>query len=411
VKRIREAEDHDLLNGWKQIAAHLGCSEKTAQRWAKAGNLPILKPVSRSKKPPVLASKRALNAWLKGGIEHALLTGIQLIALDKQARILWSHEFSEPLRNYTPEELEWRLRIVDLDGGGERGVLFAARFLTQSNPDTLFYFSPTGKLEWQLEAEPPLRDRTGQPFDRAWTYTHVVTVPAAKGAAVWAAMANLAGWAGCVLRVGAEGSAAVQFANTGYVERLCPVSLTDGDFIIACGENNDYDDAFVALFGTHDPPACSVPGERLVYRYANTPPGRPAKYILFPKTELILARQKPYGHAMRIAQHLDGIIVEVETGGEDAYLRYHFSKDLEPRYVFPSGSHECVHQSLEKSGAISHMWLDCPEVQTPLVLRIWEPDSGWYERPIPWRDNPWKELQTAPDDYLAASDETDQWKS
>jgi hypothetical protein len=57
------------------------------------------------------------------------------------------------------------------------------------------------------------------------------------------------------------------------------------------------------------------------------------------------------------------------------------------------------------------MWLDCPEVQTPLVLRIWEPDSGWYERPIPWRDNPWKELQTAPDDYLAASDETDQWKS
>jgi hypothetical protein len=393
VKHVREAEEHDLLNGWKQIAAHLECSEKTAQRWAKTGDLPILKPVSRSKKPPVLASKRALNTWLKGGIEHALLTDIQLIALDKQAHILWSHEFQNTLRSYSPEELEWRLRIVDLDGNGERGVLFAARFLTQSNPDTLFYFSPSGKLEWQLEAEPPLRDRSGQPFDRAWAYTHIVTVTEAKVTAVWAAMANLAGWAGCVLRVGADGSAAVQFANAGYVERVCPVSLTDGNFLIACGENNDYDDAFVTLLGTHEPPACSVPGERLVYRFANSPAGRPSKYILFPKTELILARSRPYGHATRIAEHADGVIVEVETGEDTAHLRYHFSKDLEPRYVFPSGNHEFAHRHLERNGTISHGWLDCPELQAPLVLHIWEPDSGWYERSIPWRDNPWKELQ------------------
>lgn len=392
MKRIREAEDHDLLNGWKQIAAHLKCSEKTAHRWAKTSDLPILKPVSRSKKPPVFASKRALNAWLKCGIEHALLTDTQLIALDKQAHILWSHEFPNPLRNCNADELEWRLRIVDLDGSGERGVLFAARFLTQNNPDTLFYFSPTGELEWQLEAEPSLRDRTGQPFDRAWTYTHVITVTEAKGATVWAAMANLAGWAGCVLRIDADGSPVVQFANAGYVERLCALPLAGGNFLIACGENNDYDDAFVALLGTHDPPACSVPGERLVYRFANAPHGQPRKYILFPKTELVLARSWPYGAATRIVEHADGVIVEVQTAEDPAHFRYHFSEDLEPRYVFPSGNHEFAHGVFEKRGAISHAWLECPELQAPLVLRIWEPDSGWYERPIPWRDNPWKEL-------------------
>jgi hypothetical protein len=330
---------------------------------------------------------------MTGGVESAALTGNSLLAFNRKTRILWSHEFSKPLRNYASEELEWCLRIVDLNGSGDRGVLYAARFLTQSNPDTLFCFSPTGKLEWQLEAEAPLSNREGMPFERAWAIKHVAIVPAAKGQTVWAALANHAGWAGCVLRIDAQGSATVRFANAGHVERLCPVTLKDGHFLIACGENNDFDDAFVALLGADDPAACSISGERLVYRFANAPPGTPRKYILFPRSELIRARQKPYGHATRIAEHLDGVIVEVETGGYGAYFLYHFSQDLEPRYVSPSGSHEFVHQSLEKSGAIPHAWPDCPELQTPLVLRIWEPDSGWYERPIPWRDNPWKTLQ------------------
>jgi hypothetical protein len=214
-----------------------------------------------------------------------------------------------------------------------------------------------------------------------------------KGTVVWAALGNESGWAGCVLRIGADGTAAVQLANAGYVERLCRVSLPEGDCLIACGENNDYDDAFVALLGVHDPPAFSVPGERAVYRYANAPNGHPRKYILFPKTELIVARNKPYGHALRITEHADGVIVEVESGGDGAYMRYHFSMNLDPRYVFPSGSHEFAHGQLEQGGAIRHPWRECPELENPLVLRIWEPDSGWYERPIPWRDNPWKELR------------------
>jgi hypothetical protein len=94
-------------------------------------------------------------------------------------------------------------------------------------------------------------------------------------------------------------------------------------------------------------------------------------------------------------QHLDGIIVEVETGEEGAHFRYHFSRELEPRYVFPGGSHEFVHQFMEKTGSLTHAWRDCPELQSPLILRTWEPESGWYDQPIPWRDNPWKEIQSA----------------
>jgi hypothetical protein len=383
------AED-DILNGWKEIGKFLHCDPKTAQRWAASDELPILRPVTRSK-APVLASKRALDAWLKGGVEHVVLADAKLIALDRRRRILWSHEFQASLRNYRHDELEWRLKIVELKGNGERGVLFAARYSSPGISDSLFYFSPSGKIEWQLEADPLLRNRDGRPFDRAWAFKHVALAPASSGP-VWAALGNDAGWAGCVLRIDADGTATVQFANAGFVERICPVSLETKVFLIICGENNDFDNAFVALIGADDPPACSVPGKRLVYRFADAPSGRPRKYVLFPRSEVSAALLKPYGHAYHIAQHLDGIIVEVQTGDESAHLRYHFFNDLEPRYVFPSGNHEFMHKALEKSGAITHPWLKCPELQASMILRIWEPDSGWYDRPIPWRDNPWKEI-------------------
>jgi hypothetical protein len=391
--RTRQTGENDILKGWKEIAGYLHCGQKTAYRWWKERGLPILTAVSHTDKAPILASKRALDAWLKGGIEHALISNSKLTVLDKQARLLWSHEFSDALRDYRPEEAEWRLRIVDLGGAGERGILFAAKFLSPSVPETLFHFSSEGKIIWQLEAAPPLLNRGGTPFERAWAFKHVVITGTNNDSTVWAALGNDAGWAGCVLRIGANGEAAVHFANAGYVERLCPVTLPAGDFLIVCGENNDYDQAFVALLSSLDPAACSVPGPRLVYRFSNAPTGRPPMYILFPQSEVVAARLRPYGHATNISQHLDGIIIVVETGEDGAHLRYHFSKDLEPRYVFPSGNHEFAHKALEKTGAITHTWLDCPEMQAPLILRIWEPDSGWYDRRIPWRDNPWKEVE------------------
>lgn len=208
---------------------------------------------------------------------------------------------------------------------------------------------------------------------------------------MWAAFGNNAGWAGGVLRIDANGSAEVFFANAGYVERICPVTGADGVVLVISGENNDFDDAFAALLGVDDPPACSIPGDRLVYRFGNAPTANPRKYILFPKTELVIARSRPYGDAVQITQHLDGLIVEVRTS-ENAHFRYHFSKDLQPRYVFPSGDHEFQHRELEKSGRLSHEWLDCPELRASLRLRTWEPDSDWYDQPVPWRDNPWKEI-------------------
>lgn len=390
MRRSRLIEDDDLLNGWTEIAAFLETSPKNAHRWEMKDDLPILRP-GQGRKGPVFASKRALRAWRTGGIASAILADNRLIVFDRKTRVLWAHDFSAPIPRYTADELKWRLGLIDLHGNGDRGVLFATQFLDPSRPSQLLYFSSEGKIEWMLEPKPDLRRQTGECFEDAWTIRHLITAADGAGYSIYLAMVNDAGWGGCIVRVDAEGRQSVHFANAGYVECLCLVGVPDDRLMVACGENNDFDCAFVALLGIDDAPSCSIPGNRTVYRFANTPDEVPRKYILFPQTEMIAARKKLYGHAQNIRQYPDRVIVEVETSGDGGYFLYHLTEYLEPMYVFPSGSHESFHRSLEAAGAIGHPWLQCPELRTPLELKVWTRVSGWEAQEISWRDNPWKD--------------------
>ena len=337
-----DLQDPDLLNGWKAIGAFFGISSKQATRWERDDNLPVFHP--EGPRGPVFARKSALRRWYQGRLQRVILEDDQLIALGTTDKTLWTHSFPGPLRRCRGEELGWRAQRADLRGDDDRGVIVTARFLNPGIVDTLYYFSSSGVLEWELAAETPLLDRNGSQFESAWAYQHVILAYGPKGPAIWAALANHAGWAGCVMRIDADGAAEVRFANTGWVERLCHVPGKDGGAIIVCGENNAFDQSFVALLGIDDPPSTSPPGGYPRYGFLNSPSGRPQKYILFPTTELIAARQKPYGGANQMRQYPGDIIVEAETGEDGGSFLYHFSPQLEPKYVFPSGSHEFCHR-------------------------------------------------------------------
>ena len=101
------------------------------------------------------------------------LTDTQLIALDIFKSPLWTYEFPSPLRAIEPGRDEWRSQRVDMHGNGDRGVLITARFIDRRIPDSIFYFSSDGNLEWKVDAEPNLLDYDGQPLPRAWAFKHV----------------------------------------------------------------------------------------------------------------------------------------------------------------------------------------------------------------------------------------------
>jgi hypothetical protein len=382
--------DNDLLSGWKEIAGHLRASTKTAQRWEIRNNLPVLHPHKR-RKGPVFASKRALDLWVKGTLTNIVLEADRLVATGIANKMIWAHRFPVPLRKFPDREIGWRIQRVDFRGAGDRGVLVTVGYDSFQRPDAIHYFSSTGHLEWTVAAEPPLLDRNGTPFEKAWAIRHTIVMPTAKGYVGWVAIANDAGWAGCILRIDSRGKSSLHFANAGYVEHLCHVSVRNQDFIVACGENNDFDQSFVALLGAYVPPAASPPGNRPRYRYKNAPTGTPLKYILFPLTELVAARRAPYGHAWTMRQFQDDIIVNVETAGEVGYFLYHFSTLLKPKYVFPSGGHEFMHQELASAGKVDHSWSACREMDRPLLLKVWEPAKGWRNTQTRWRDNPWRD--------------------
>lgn len=390
MRRTRSIKNDDLLHGWTEVAGYLQTSVKSARRWERGDDLPIIRP-RQIPKGPVFASKRALKAWLTGGIASAIIADNRLIVFDRKARILWAHEFPASLPRYTPDELEWRLRFIDLHGNGDRGVLLVAKCSASTAPDEVLYFSSDGILEWTITPKPDLHRVDGTNFEDAWAIRHLIVIPEVVGSAIYVAMANDASWGGCVLRIDADGRATLVFANSGFVERMCPIANSEDGLLIVCGENNDFDLAFAGLLGIRDSSSTSIPGERSVYRYADAPTETPRKFILFPKTELIEARDKPYGHARRLRQYQDRVIIEVETGGDGGYILYHFTEFLEPIFAFPSGSHEFFHRKLEATRAIGHPWLECPEMKKALVLRVWTRNSGWQIEEIPWRDNPWKD--------------------
>ncbi len=55
--------ESNILHGWKEIAAHLGCGVRTVQRWELELGLPIRRP--RGKQPSnVFAVADELDAWM-----------------------------------------------------------------------------------------------------------------------------------------------------------------------------------------------------------------------------------------------------------------------------------------------------------------------------------------------------------
>jgi DNA-binding winged helix-turn-helix (wHTH) protein len=341
-----------------------------------------------SAKNPGDAAPGVLQSKVLSKVE---LTDTHLIALDIFKSPLWMYKFPSPVHLIESGRDEWRSQRIDMHGNGDRGILITARFIDRRIPDSMFYFSSNGNLEWRVDAKPNLLDHDGKLLPKAWAFMHVIVSFTSGGSTAWAALANHAGWSGCVLRINAQGKAVVQFANAGYVEWLCHTVSDGHDCLIVCGENNAYDLPFVAALGFDDPPCGSAPGGRSRYRYANGPSGNTRKYILFPRTELIRILDRPYGSAHTIEQSEDNILVQVEAAESGAHFRYHFTLGLEPKYVFPSGNYEFQHEELERAAKVTHPWIDCPEFAKPLPLKVWTPQTGWTDGTIRWRDNPWKE--------------------
>jgi hypothetical protein len=443
IGRVGNASESDVLQSWKEIAAFLGKDVRTAMRWAKEQGMPVRR-VPGAKRSRVYASKTEISDWLAGeqpesspitdhvadipfepktearnsvsrrGLvvvagallagaaftgyrlfhreanpERAVLTGSLLTVLDGLGRTLWTKRFDKRFRPQLGQDT-WDVQILDLTGEGRPGVLVTCNFFSYGSLEgdgddgTLFYFSPDGRLRWTVPANPQLLDYTGQPFESAWNFSHVIAIPTKAGYEIWASVRHGIFWPGCILRIDAHGRSLVHFANSGQVNRLCYLGRQNTQLVAFSAENNELSRGAIGVFALDDAPASSPVGGPPRFRYANAPAGQPRDYALFPTSELAVARQIPYSHAGEIYSNPHGMLIEM-TNGDGSYLRYGLSDRLEPEYVIPCDSYPMIHREFEQKGMVHHSWKDCPELKSPLVVRRFERGAGWRNFTVPWR--------------------------
>ncbi|MGJ5813635.1 helix-turn-helix domain-containing protein [Paludibaculum fermentans] len=184
-----------LLSSWKEIAAYLGVSVRTAQKWEAERGLPVRRlPGGRGR---VIVSIDELSAWLQAppvserlplatpafvrgivwrwvGVPAAVLlvmlvvgaasfvsrhrvptewrvTGDTLIVVDDRGRELWTKPFGFALTDYRAfsdrdQNMGW---IGDVDGDGEPEVVFLAYPKSQGTP-MVYCYSRTGEERWRF---------------------------------------------------------------------------------------------------------------------------------------------------------------------------------------------------------------------------------------------------------------------
>src|SRR5579872_2182480 len=93
--------DDDMLNSWKEIAAHFKRHERTVRRWRDQNGLPVHRPVGGQ--GSVYASKAELDIWWKRN----------------RAKLAPSHLAAEPVSQIAASEASSDEEVIDNRSAGK----------------------------------------------------------------------------------------------------------------------------------------------------------------------------------------------------------------------------------------------------------------------------------------------------
>jgi|DewCreStandDraft_4_1066084.scaffolds.fasta_scaffold05104_5 hypothetical protein len=429
------------LDSWKEIAAYLKRDQRTVMRWAKQRGLPVHHTPGPGR-GSVFAFTDEIDAWLKqpnGQVAAelpsrartefaarlrlnpvllpAVLGVLALVAtvlflamrrgpseqpsevrilkqgfevLDRDGRVLWQHEFLEPLREAggRPRSIGEMARVTDLDGDGQPEVIVVADFATsaasfETPHSILFCFSADGRLVWQWKAEMTLRF-AGREFTGPWVFYDLVASPSGTAGAVWLAVAHHAWWPSAVVRVDPTGNAEIVFVNSGLIYAMNYVRTPAGDFVLAGGFNNGHDGAFLAVLAIEGTSGSSPQGEDSPFRAVDPPGGAPARYYLFPRSELNLLERQQRSQVTQISVGPEEVTVVTWEGKEVMSALYSFrsSPEFAPAYADYSDGYWHRHRLYEEEGRLDHTVEQCKRLVHPLPVREWR-NGSWYTLRIP----------------------------
>jgi hypothetical protein len=430
--------DPDVLMGWKAIAAYLGKSVRSVQRWeqdlgmpthrirtpdgqiayAKRSEVdawlvardrptladptlgdaaPVTAPVpARSKKWPLFVLGLAAVAvfsitevWLGRASKipaRSVLTGRNLEVRDDRGRVLWVHHFDTEVFRGGSSWLERvhddtdSLARVDLGNDGSMVTLVPVRFGSPAAPtrtDALYAFSDDGHVLWAATAAVTL-SCGGETFSGPWNLLAVLVSDNPGPKRVWVSYTHNRSWPSFVSEVSPVGSLTLRYLQSGWITTLAEWHTASGLRLVAGGVLSEHDRPSLATFDP-DGPTTTSPHVDPKYNCQGAPRASPDRVTLFPNSELVRAGGFAYTMVHRVHAVGPDLRAETDYGQVLAFV----APDGTVKERVLTDAYWFRHRELEALGKLTHSADDCPERVNPVVIRYWTEAGSWQTYAIP----------------------------
>jgi hypothetical protein len=427
------------LNGWKEIAAYLGKSVRSVQRWEATLGLPVhriktpdgqivyserkeiddwrrrleAQPVPEPENPadpetlPEIPTPpgddrretggRGAPAWLLAvGI---VLIGIGLITgrwisprspvafsvelagrsvegLNQKGEVVWSFELDRDVNGG-----DLKPRLVDLEGDGALEWIVPIRFTVRRIvSEAIFCFSQTGALRWSVQPDQTLT-YNGRKVSAPWLLSDFEVAPTVPRR-VWAAFTRGEG-PNFILEIDPTGSSNMRYFQAGPIATLHHWQTPAGAFLVAGGFSQKHSRPSVVLLAEHGP-AAFFPFDPLGMSSRPSciecPAGEPARVLLFTRSE-IETPAHPHTTVDRLRQSGANLVVEMHVDDVDT-AHVLVQSDFSIQSFNYSPGHWRAHRELEAQGHLDHTEENCPDRRTSNVFREWTAAGGWQDREI-----------------------------
>lgn len=391
------AEPGRVLSSWKEVAAHLGVSTRTAQVWEAERGLPVHRAPG-GPRGRIFASTAELDAWWQasplvaplerksrfGWIAAAVcacagivagavywrspvgspsvldVKGSSLVVFDERGRELWQHRFDGPFWEHADYPRVrgggQRFRFADLDGDGHVELLFIRLPRDPvSDGATLFCFSDTGKVRWEYKVNRTVRSQK-ESFPPPYISKAVAVARVGKGRppVVVVSSVHSVWYPNQVAVLSGDGSLLSEYWHSGQLDLLEASDLNgDGvDEIYAGGTNNDYNQATLVVLDPNQLAGASRESERPDYQLLGFPAPRERARLLLARSCLVVSTA-----VRNVVQALNvqagSILVttgEFEAGG----ILYRLDRNMKVMEVGATDGFAATHRSVRERGLIDH---------------------------------------------------------
>ncbi len=396
------------LNSWKEIAAFLGVSVRTAQNWEQERGLPVRRlPGARG---PVSIDLAELEAWRDSAreaaqpsidtpvhrrrslrIAAAVLVVVAcslgvylaightgrpalfrveqnaLIVTDRRGAEIWRRVFRDPLSvdmyvarfgNHQPQQ---PVRFDDLDGDGHIETLFLEEPVQHPPEGTVLHcFSDAGAEKWRFipgrTVSTPGDAKEPSVYARPYSVQQFSVVPLrnGKGRGVVVSSGHAEYYPNQVALLSPRGELIREYWHSGGLSAM-EIGDLNGDGrvkIYLGGVSNAYKQATLVVLALDDFRGASVETEHPAYQLHGFAPGNEIARILFPRT-CISRKFQPFNYVTHFLMRPDSLTVYVGER-QNAPILYHLGRDLSFQGAEFEFAFRALHAELASSRQLDH---------------------------------------------------------